>query len=134
MQDWNDRYEVLEYNGIRVLHFDYRGLRNTDEKAFIKAIELNTAFFAVQPPGQYVLVNVENTTVNTAIMKYWQECARQTAHLVEKAAVAGVRDPIKMALLKAMVFFSRVPIHAFRDKEDALIWLASEGKKHRPAD
>jgi len=120
-----DRTRFIEHKGKRILHFDYRGIRDPEEA--LAAIKHSSEVARKQPPKSLlVMTSVRDARYNAAVLQAMKELASENEPYVKASAVVGMGGLHRIAY-QAVILFSRRKIQTFDQEEEALDWLVQQG-------
>jgi hypothetical protein len=120
-----DRTRFIEHKGKRILHFDYRGIREPQEA--ITAIEHSMEVAKQHPPKSLlIMTSVRDARYNAAVLQKLKELASTNEPYVKASAVVGMGGLHRIAY-QAVILFSRRKIQTFDQEEEALDWLVQQG-------
>lgn len=120
-----DRTRFIEHKGKRILHFDYRGIRDPEEA--VAAIEHSMQVAKQHPPKSLlVMTSVRDARYNSAVLQKLKELASTNEPYVKASAVVGMGGLHRIAY-QAVILFSRRKIQTFDQEDEALDWLVQQG-------
>jgi hypothetical protein len=120
----NNRIKLINYNGKNIIHVDYSGLSNQNEKEFLQIINEATQFMLKQGRDLLVISDFRESTGNKTIFDKLKEASATIKPLRKKSAVLGISG-VKSIFLKGVNLFSDSELMSFTNLEDAKKWLAS---------
>jgi hypothetical protein len=119
-----DRTRWIEHKGKRILHYDYRGVRDPEEA--LAAIKISKEVAQTQPPKSILaMTSVRDARYNTAVLQAMKELASSNEPYVKASAVVGMAGLHRIAY-QAVILFSRRKIQVFDTEEEAMDWLVQQ--------
>ncbi|MBN1413251.1 MAG: hypothetical protein JW969_20590 [Spirochaetales bacterium] len=118
--------EWIEFKGKKILHIDYRGVKDKDVSLSIlrKAIDMEKR----SEGNLLILQNYEGTFANKEFMDEVKKLGKEVADKVKRNALVGITG-IKKVLLQAYITFSgEKNIKTFGTEEEAKEWLIIDEK------
>lgn len=120
----NNRIKLINHNGKNIIHVDYSGLSNRNEKEFLNIINEATQFMLKQGKDLLILSDFKDSSGNTNIYDKLKESSAIVKPIRKKSAVIGISG-VKSIFLKGVNLFSDSDLMSFNNLEDAKKWLAS---------
>ena len=119
-----ERTRFIDHKGTRVLHFDYRGVRDPEEA--LAAIRHSMDEARKHPPKSLrIMTSVRDARYNTAVLQALKELASVNEPYVKASAVVGMGGLHRIAY-QAVILFSRRVLKTFDTEEEALDWLVQQ--------
>jgi hypothetical protein len=110
------------HKGVRFFYFDLSDF-GLDDAALIKEIDEADAVIMAEPRNSVLILNdVHDSVGSMRVIRHLELSAERSTPFITRAAVVGVAGA-KRILLEVVNRFSRRPIVAFNDVEEAKDWL-----------
>jgi hypothetical protein len=120
-----DRVKLIYHNGKKIVHVNYSGLSNRNEKEFIDAIDFATQFMLRQGKDLLILSDFRDSTGNNAVYDKLKQASAKVKPYRKKSAVIGVSG-VKTIFLKGVNLFSKSALMPFSELEEAKNWLVKD--------
>ncbi len=115
----SDRLIIEEYNGIKIIFVDFKGLK---EKGMIDLID-NHLELTLQTRFPFIL-DLHDSYLTPNVMTHGKRFADLTKTIVDKGALIGINQ-VKSYILKGVVYFYGVNYKSFNTKTEAIEFLTS---------
>jgi hypothetical protein len=119
----NNRIKLINHNGKNIIHVNYSGLGNQNEKEFLQTIDEATQFMLKQGRELLILSDFRDSSGNKNIFDKLKESSATVKPIRKKSAVLGISG-VKSIFLKGVNLFSDSDLMSFNNLEDAKKWLA----------
>jgi hypothetical protein len=120
-----ERVKLINHNGKKIVHVNYSGLSNRNEKEFMETIDYATKFMLMQGKDLLILSDFRESTGNNAIFDKLKVASAKVKPFRKKSAVLGISG-VKSIFLKGVNMFSKSDLMSFNDLEEAKNWLAKD--------
>ncbi len=118
----NERFQRITHKDKRITYIDYSSLASDNEALFINTIKEATLYVKKFGANQLVLINVQDTYTNKAIVAQFKDTAKELKPNTRRMAVLGITGA-KVILLKAVNLFAKMDITSKSNYKDAVNWL-----------
>lgn len=116
----SNRLTIEEYNGIKIIIVDFKGLK---EKEMMDLID-NHLELTLKMPYPFIL-DLHDSFLTPGVMTRGKNFADLTKQIVNKGALIGINQ-VKSYILKGVVYFYGVNYKAFNTKAEAIDFLTIE--------
>jgi len=116
----SDRLRIEEYNGVKIVFVDFKGLK---EKQMIDLIDDHLKL-TLQTPLPFIL-DLHEAYLTPNVMIHGRRFAELTKTIVGKGALIGLTQ-VKSYILKGVVFVYGVNYRSFESKNEAIDFLTKE--------
>ena len=116
----SDRLIIEEFNGIKFIYVDFKGLKEKD------MIDLIGDHLELTLQTRYpFILDLHDSYLTTDVMTHGKKFAELTKTIIDKGALIGVNQ-VKSYILKGVVFFYGVNYKSFNTKTEAIQFLTAK--------
>ena len=113
----SDRLTIEEYNSVKIIFVDFKGLK---EQEMVDLID-NHLELTLQTGFPFIL-DLHDSYLTPTVMKHGKKFAELTKTIIDKGALIGINQ-VKSYILKGVVYFYGVNYQSFNTKAEAIDFL-----------